>query len=67
MRPMPNFNFSEIKTHEQALAEIQKQIQILIELVKECDDNFTSQDRQQLVSNIAWLKRFFEAAERTLL
>ena len=67
MKPMPNYNFSSIKPTDEALSEIEKQIHVLINIIRECDDNFTEQDRTQLVENISWLKRFYEAAERTLL
>lgn len=38
-----------------------------MEYVDECEDIFTEEDRKVLVTNINWLKRFYEAAERCLL
>ena len=67
MRPLPNFNFSQITTYAHALAEIECQIRLLKDIVAECDDTFTDQDRDQLVANIRWLKRFYETAERNLI
>lgn len=67
MRPLTNFNFSQITTYTHALAEIECQIRNLKDLVDQCDDTFTEQDREQLVANIKWLKRFYETAERLLI
>ena len=67
MRSLPGFNFLTLTTYSKALAEIEKQIRILIELIDECDDTFTDEDRAQLVQNIKWLKRYYEAAERAIL
>jgi len=67
MRPLPNFEFSALQTYSASLAEIEKQIRLLIEIIQECDEQFTEEDNKQLVTNIQWLKRFYEAAERNLL
>lgn len=67
MRPLPNYNFANITTFPQALSEIEKQIRLLAEIVSECGDDFTEEDKVQLIANIQWLKRFYEAAERCLL
>lgn len=67
MKPLPNFNFARLDSYPIALAEIEHQIRLLRDIVDECDDNFTDEDRQQLVANIRWLKRFYEAAERCII
>lgn len=67
MRPLPNFNFETLDTYSKSLQAIESQIRELIILVSECDDNFTDDDKKQLIANIQWLKRFYESAERNLL
>lgn len=67
MRPLSNFDFTTLDTYPKALAEIETQIRSLIEIVTECPYPFTDDDSAQLVANIQWLKRFYEAAERNLL
>lgn len=67
MRPLQNFNFETLDTYSKSLQAIEAQIHELILLIDECDDQFTDDDKQQLVVNIHWLKRFYEAAERNLL
>ena len=67
MRSLGNFNFASLTTFETSKNEIRNQISYLIEVVSECDSTFTSSDREQLVRNIQWLKRFYESAERNLL
>lgn len=67
MRPLPNFNFARIDNLPIALAEIECQVRLLKEIVDECDDTFNDDDRKQLIANIFWLKRFYEAAERCIL
>jgi hypothetical protein len=67
MRPLPNFNFAKLDTYTLALAEVECQIRLLKDIVDECGDTFTDEDRYQLVSNIKWLKRFYEAAERCVI
>lgn len=67
MKPLPNYNFANITKFNQALTEIENEIRLLKDLVAECDDYFTDQDREQLIANIKWLKRFYEAAERCLI
>ena len=67
MKPLPNFNFSSIVDYNTALTEIAKHIRILRDIVSECDESFTENDRNQLIVNILWLKRFYEAAERCVL
>lgn len=67
MRPLPNFNFKTLTTYARSLQEIETQIRELSIIIEECDDTFTDEDITQLVANIKWLKRFYEAAERNLL
>lgn len=67
MRPLPNFDFTQITSYTIALTQIEAQINTLREIVDECDEYFTEDDRKQLKTNILWLKRFYEAAERCLL
>jgi hypothetical protein len=67
MKPLPNYNFESLTSYSMSLRAIEEQIRYLIVLVEECDDDFTSEDREQLVKNIQWLKRFYETAERNLL
>lgn len=67
MRPLQNFSFETLDTYSKSLQEIESQIRELILLIDECDDEFTDDDKKQLIANIQWLKRFYEAAERNLL
>jgi hypothetical protein len=67
MRPLENFDFSTLDTYTKSLAEIEYQIRELIVRIEECDTFFTDNDRTQLIANIEWIKRFYEAAERNLL
>jgi hypothetical protein len=67
MRPLQSFNLETLDTYSKSLQAIETQIRELILLVKECDDNFTDDDKKQLIANIQWLKRFYESAERNLL
>lgn len=67
MRPLPNFNFTDLDTYPKSLQAIEHNILLLCDIIEECDDHFTDDDRKQLVANIQWLKRFYEAAERNLL
>jgi hypothetical protein len=65
MKALPNFDFASIQSFDLAVDAIERNILILAEYVGECD-LLTEQDRAQLVINITWIKRFFEAAERQL-
>lgn len=67
MRPLPNFNFEQLDTYTKSLQSIESQIRELITIIGECDNNFTDDDKHQLITNIQWLKRFYESAERNLL
>lgn len=67
MKPLPNFDFTTLDTYPKSLAEIERQIRMLISIVEETPDPFTDDDKKQLIANIQWLKRFYEAAERRLL
>ncbi len=67
MRPLPNFNFDELTTYQKSLVAIENQIRELSNIIAECEGYFTEEDKVQLVKNIQWLKRFYEAAERNLL
>lgn len=67
MRSLPNFNFDSLDTYTKSLQAIESNIRDLITIVEECDDEFTDDDKKQLIANIQWLKRFYEAAERNLL
>ena len=65
MKALPNFDFASISSFDMAVEAIERNILLLAELVGE-GDLFTEQDRAQLVVNIIWIKRFFEAAEKYL-
>ena len=65
MKPLPNFNFDVLDTNAKALKEIEHQIRLLKDIIVESD--YTKEDKEQLIINIKWLKRFYEAAERNLL
>ena len=65
MKPLPNFNFDVLDTSAKALKEIEHQIRLLKDIIVESD--YTKEDKEQLIINIKWLKRFYEAAERNLL
>ncbi len=67
MKLFSNYNFDSIKTSDFAFDELKRHIQILIELVDECESQFSSDDYSALSTNIAWLKRFYEAAERCVM
>lgn len=67
MKSLPNYNFDLLDTYPKSLKAIEENIRLLIEYVEECDDTFTASDKKQLASNIQWLKRFYESAERNLL
>lgn len=67
MRSLPNFNFENLDTYTKSLTAIEENIRLLIQYVEECDDNFTDDDRTQLINNIKWLKRYYESAERNIL
>jgi len=67
MRPLQNFNFDTLDTYSKSLQAIESQINELILLIDECNEHFTDDDKQQLITNIRWLKRFYESAERNLL
>lgn len=67
MRPLPNFNFSTLDTYPKSLAAIEEQIRLLIGIVEETPEPFSDEDKKMLVTNIEWLKKFYEAAERNLL
>jgi hypothetical protein len=67
MKPLPNFNFNSISTYGIALCEIERHINILRDIIGECPETFSDNDRSQLIVNILWLKRFYEAAERCVL
>jgi hypothetical protein len=67
MKPLSNFNFETITTSSQAIKEIEHQLKILTKMVSTHDFPLSEDDKKQLVDNIKWLKRFYEAAERTLL
>lgn len=67
MKTLPNYNFSKITSYSTALVEIENHIHLLMKVIDECDETFTEEDRETLIININWLKRFYEAAERCLL
>jgi hypothetical protein len=67
MRPLSNFNFDSLDTYTKCLEEIERQIRLLVDIINECENVLSNDDREQLVVNIQWLKRFYEAAERNLL
>ena len=65
MKALPNFDFASIQSFDMAIDAMERNILLLAEFVRE-GDLFTEQDRAQLVVNITWIKRFFEAAEKEL-
>lgn len=67
MRQLPNFNFASLDSYPKSLKAIEDQIRELIRILEETEYPFSEDDKEQLVSNIQWLKRFYEAAERNLL
>jgi len=64
--PLPNFDFGSILSFPKALFALEAQIRLLAQLVGE-NEVLTADDRRQLVDNIGWVKRFYEAAERELI
>jgi hypothetical protein len=67
MQLFSNYNFNSITTSEVALNELVLHIHLLIGFIDECGDRLTQQEFNNLATNIAWLKRFYEATERCLL
>lgn len=67
MKPLPNFDFTVLDTYPKSLAAIEQHIRLLMKLVEETPEPFTDADKDQLVRNIEWLKKFYESAERNLL
>ena len=67
MQLFSNYNFNSITTSNDAFDAIHNHIQQLIKFIDECGDQLNEQDFNALATNIAWLKRFYEAAERCLI
>ena len=67
MQLFSNYNFDNISTSQIAFDEIQRHIYVLINFVNTCNDRLTDDDLANLATNIQWLKRFYEAAERCIL
>jgi uncharacterized protein YbaA (DUF1428 family) len=65
MKALPNFDFATITSFDRAIQAIEDNLLILANQVGECNE-LTDADRTQLVANIIWIKRFFEAAEQYL-
>lgn len=65
MKALPNFDFASITSFDIAVKAIEENILILADQVAECN-LLTENDRTQLVTNIIWIKRFFEVAEQGL-
>jgi hypothetical protein len=66
MKTLPNFNFGSQKSFNDMVVELCVNINLLAEYVLECDP-LTEVDRETLIVNIQWLKRFYEALEREIL
>lgn len=67
MKSLPNYDFSQLTDYTLALDEIEKNVQLLKTAVLECDETLSDSDRSQLIINIKWLRRYYEAAERSIL
>lgn len=67
MKSLPNYDFSQLTDYTLALDEIEKNVQLLKTAVLECDETLSDSDRSQLIINIKWLRRYYEAAERSVL
>ena len=67
MKSLPNYDFSQLTDYNQALNEIEKNVLLLKSAVAECGETLSETDRSQLILNIKWLRRYYEAAERSLL
>jgi hypothetical protein len=65
MKALPNFDFANITSYDIALKAIEENILLLADEIGGCD-LLTENDRTQLVTNIIWIKRFFEVAEQHL-
>ena len=66
MKTLPNFNFNSPKSFNDLVVELCVNINTLAEYILECDP-LTDSDRQTLIVNITWLKRFYEALEQDIL
>ena len=67
MKSLPNYDFSQLTDYRRALDEIEKNVELLKSAVLECDETLSDEDRSQLIINIKWLRRYYEAAERSVL
>lgn len=67
MKSLPNYDFSQLTDYTLALDEIEKNVQLLKTAVLECNETLSDSDRSQLIINIKWLRRYYEAAERSVL
>lgn len=67
MKSLPNYDFSQLTDYTLALNEIEKNVKLLKEAVLECGETLSAEDRSQLIINIKWLRRYYEAAERSVL
>ncbi len=67
MKSLPNYDFSQLTDYTLALNEIEKNVKLLKEAVLECGETLSDEDRSQLIINIKWLRRYYEAAERSVL
>ena len=67
MRLLENFNFTTLATYSESLEALEGQLIDLIRKVSECSDPLTDADNKQFVSNVLWIKRFYEAAEKGVL
>ena len=65
MQKLPSYNFSSIKTVPQALKKIESQVIELAKIIGQTEE-FTEEDKVQLVENIDWLKRYYERAEQVI-
>jgi hypothetical protein len=66
MKSFQGFDFNSINNVSDALQQINDQIRVLAGFVGECDP-LEDNDRKVFVDNIAWLKRFYETAEKKVL
>jgi len=66
MKSFQSFDFNSISNASDALQKINDQIRVLAGYVSECEP-LEEDDRVVFVSNIEWLKRFYETAEKKVL
>ncbi|CAB4122417.1 hypothetical protein UFOVP35_15 [uncultured Caudovirales phage] len=66
MQKLPNFDFSAVKTISGMLTSLEEQVRLLATYVDDCDP-LDDDDRDELLENIEWVKRFYEITERRIV